>query len=395
MRVLQLTVEPPWPAISGADIRNAAVAAACAGQGPVLTVSLAAGPAASLPEGVRAHVLSGHETRRHWSFDYPEHPTRYAPKPSEITELRDLCDAFQPDAVILEGVALGGFLPWLAERGLPLILDMHNLESDLLHQTHAAKPWRKKLFSTGVAKASLAAARRDDETMARSVGQVWVCSQAEARIVAAMAPRSDTRHIPNPIPDESVLALPIHVERYASLDILFCGNLSYPPNVGAAVEIAGQLTPALRRHKKPFSVTLAGRNPHKTLLRLPPQRELRIIDGPQDMRPLLAGASFSVMPIRYGGGTRIKAIEAFCAGLVVVATKKAVEGLDAMPGEHYIAAETASEAANRLIELSAAPHEAAALAECARKWVTQNHAADRISVAIQSALRDVQTRNAP
>ena len=69
------------------------------------------------------------------------------------------------------------------------------------------------------------------------------------------------------------------------------------------------------------------------------------------MRPLVAGAWAEVVPLREGGGSRLKVLEALALGTPVVATAKGVEGLDLVPGRDFLLADEADDFARRTLEL--------------------------------------------
>jgi glycosyltransferase involved in cell wall biosynthesis len=128
--------------------------------------------------------------------------------------------------------------------------------------------------------------------------------------------------------------------------LLFVGNFGHPPNVDAAFRLTRDILPAVRRGGLSVQLDLVGDNP-------PP--ELREMASPvvnvtgrvPDVTPYLDRASLVVVPLRMGGGMRVKVLEALGAGKAVVASHLATEGLDLVDGQHVVHAETDDEFAAR------------------------------------------------
>jgi glycosyltransferase involved in cell wall biosynthesis len=92
-----------------------------------------------------------------------------------------------------------------------------------------------------------------------------------------------------------------------------------------------------------------------------------------DVRPLVAASAVSVAPIRVGGGTRLKVLEAMAVGTPIVATTRAVEGLDVRSEEHLLVADTTRDFANAVVRLLKSPSVAAGLVDRARRLVVARY----------------------
>ena len=129
--------------------------------------------------------------------------------------------------------------------------------------------------------------------------------------------------------------------------------------------VLDRIFPAVRAAEPAARLRVVGRKP----LRLsfgrskPPGVELHA-DVP-DVRPFLATSGVMVVPLRIGGGSRLKILEALASGLPVISTRIGAEGLELVPGEHYIAADEPSESPRRWWRASATPA-GAAMAERGR-----------------------------
>jgi glycosyltransferase involved in cell wall biosynthesis len=122
--------------------------------------------------------------------------------------------------------------------------------------------------------------------------------------------------------------------------VLFAGLLTYEPNIDAARFLVTDVLPRLRRHHPDAEVRLVGTYDRR-VTDLAGRRGVTLAGGVPDMTPELARADVAAVPIRFGGGTRVKILEAFAHGIPVVSTLAGAEGLDVIAGEHLVIADDA------------------------------------------------------
>lgn len=127
--------------------------------------------------------------------------------------------------------------------------------------------------------------------------------------------------------------------------VLVVGTYYYPPNVDAAVFAVTEVLPRLRELIPDVRLRLVGRGSAELLAHLATEPGVDVVGSVPDTFPELDRSQVCLTPIRYGGGTRIKILEAFAHRLPVVSTALGCEGLDAVAGEHLLVADTASELA--------------------------------------------------
>ncbi len=144
--------------------------------------------------------------------------------------------------------------------------------------------------------------------------------------------------------------------------VVFVGTMRYPPNFFAAAEIAQALAPALPG----LEFWIVGDAP-TGLGRVP--GNVRVVGRVPSTADTLAAAQIAVAPVRHGSGTRLKILEYFAAGLPVVATAKAAEGLAVEHGRHLLLAETPREMVEALRALHADAGRCTALGAAARALV--------------------------
>ncbi|HEX5467798.1 MAG TPA: glycosyltransferase family 4 protein [Gaiellaceae bacterium] len=168
--------------------------------------------------------------------------------------------------------------------------------------------------------------------------------------------------------------------------VLFVGGFGHPPNVDAARWLAGSIFPRVRRQVPEAELELVGHAPGDDVLRL--QGEGVAVHGSvADVTPFLDRAAVVVAPIRIGGSMRMKVLEALAAGKALVATPRAAEGIEAVPGTHYLLADSEDEVVEKLVGLLLDGERRRELATSARAWAVQKLSWDE-SVASFERLYD-------
>lgn len=385
MKILQFTVDCPFPPVSGGEIRNAANARALASMGEVLTVSLTGAPAPSTPPNIRHRIIEAARGRAPWGRRSP-HPTVHMMPDDELAEADAIWREFAPDLVVIEEIVLSQLLTLAPKHRARTVLDQHNIDSRTVSDRIAGLTLWQQIRDWRQNRRRKAEAREADRCAAALADKVWVCSRADEALLSALGPVNDVRFVANPIPDESVLSLPIAAERFSELSLCFIGHLGYFPNIDAVKQIGRAMAPRLAASGRPWSITVAGRNPRDVVRGLCTRHGLRLIENPPHLPELLGRAGYAPIPLRFGGGTRIKVLEAMAAGLVVAATEKAVEGLGLQAGRHFLSSDDAGKLALKIIDLATRPQAAAEMAEIGRAFVRDNHSSAAIEKQVKQAV---------
>lgn len=167
--------------------------------------------------------------------------------------------------------------------------------------------------------------------------------------------------------------------------LLFVGNLTYTPNVAAAMLLADEILPAVRERHPGATLDVVG--PHDArLARVAEVPGVRLTGRVPDVRPYYAGADVVVAPLRHGAGTRIKILEAFAYQRPVVATPAAVAGLDVEPGQEVLVAEGADGLADAVGDLLGDAARVAAVVEAAVGFVAVRHSPAAVNPIARAAI---------
>lgn len=153
--------------------------------------------------------------------------------------------------------------------------------------------------------------------------------------------------------------------------VVFTGSMDWLANIDGIRYFMPEVWPLIAQEIPSASMTVVGRNPPAPLVQQAQEKGLSwsFTGFVDDVRPHVWEAAAYVVPLRVGGGTRIKVFEAMAMGIPVVSTGLGVEGLPIEAGKHYIRAETAKEMAEAVIKLLHTPDLARQYAENARRYV--------------------------
>jgi glycosyltransferase involved in cell wall biosynthesis len=160
--------------------------------------------------------------------------------------------------------------------------------------------------------------------------------------------------------------------------LLMIGDMGYRPNVDGAVTFCERVLPRVRERMPDIKLYIVGNHPDPQVRALEQNPGVTVTGFVPDAAPWFQSASVLVVPIRYGGGTRLKILEALRWGRAVVSTPVGCAGLDAESGKHLIMARSDQEFADALVELLLNPERRSQLGRSGRRWARQHFDWDRI-----------------
>ncbi len=139
--------------------------------------------------------------------------------------------------------------------------------------------------------------------------------------------------VPNGVATDEFRPTP---EPFGAPTLLFTGTMNYAPNTDGILWFAEHVWPLIRRRHSDARLLVVGRNPPEAVTRLASGADVEVTGAVPDVRPYFARATAVVVPLRSGGGTRLKVLEALAAGRAVVSTSVGAEGLALEPGRHLL-----------------------------------------------------------
>ena len=274
---------------------------------------------------------------------------------------RHRIDVWQVESTVLTG-ALASL------QGQPKVVVAQNIESTIWQRYHEAEDnllkrwyikqqWRK--FERFERRAFAAATRvvavsESDATLIRD--------RFGGRNVGVVENGIDRRYYEGVRPDPDPRT------------ILFLGSLDWRPNLDAVGLLLDRIFPGVQAAEPSARLCVVGRKPPKALVRrVQGFAGVALHANVPDVRPFLATSGIMVVPLRIGGGSRLKILEALAAGLPVISTRVGAEGLDLVPGEDYIAADEPEAMADALVSSILDPRPARAMAGRSRSFVLDRY----------------------
>jgi glycosyltransferase involved in cell wall biosynthesis len=291
-----------------------------------------------------------------WAID------RFSPDYGERAQR--LLRTWQPDIVQLEFHVMGQYLSALIDYPAPRILVQHEPGEKSAQEKlkFAATPGRI------MPQLDILAWKRFERDVIRQVQAVVVFTERDHKVVEKLGQKVPI--IPIPIGTE----LPEHSLNptgEAPLSLLFVGNFKHFPNVDAALRLITAIFPPVQAQFTESRLYIVGSHPPAELQRR--ASESVIITGfVPNLTPYLDRAALLVLPLRMGGGMRVKVLEALAHGKAVIASPIAIEGLDLQDGHEVKLAESDQEFSQAAIDLLREPELRAGLANRARAWACAN-----------------------
>ena len=179
--------------------------------------------------------------------------------------------------------------------------------------------------------------------------------------------------------------------------IVFCGAMDSRSNIDGVKWLAADIWPLVAACRPKVEALIVGRNPGEELVASIKAQGLnfRFTGFVDDIRPHVSSADVSVIPLRVGSGTRIKAFEAMALGRPVVSTSIGIEGLDVTDGAHYRCADTPEAFAAAIVELLDQSGTAATMAQSARALLEEHFSWRLIARQFEQICQEAQAGHNP
>lgn len=259
--------------------------------------------------------------------------------------LDDLCASTACDVVQIESSVLGRLS---VPSDVRVILDEHNIESEVFRRMcEGERSLIRRTYS-----------RWEGERVRRWERQCWarvdgcvVTSSREGPVIQGVAPHLAIAVVPNAVDLEYFSPTSDTVEPNS---VVFNGTLGYRPNVDAAYHLVDEIWPLVRERSPEAKLTIVGRASDADRRRLAAPGVIVTGEVP-DIRPYLQRAAVIAVPVRIGGGTRLKVVEGLAMRKAIVSTTLGCEGVAVCDGEHLLIGDGAAEFAARILDCFADP----------------------------------------
>jgi glycosyltransferase involved in cell wall biosynthesis len=170
-------------------------------------------------------------------------------------------------------------------------------------------------------------------------------------------------------------------------NFVFVGALSWNANVDGIVWFVREILPKIRSRYPDCTLSIVGGSPPPEVLKFAQEdKGIEVTGRVPDIRPWLWGSDISILPIRIGGGVRIKLYESMAAGTPAVSTSIGAQGLDVTPGENILIADTAQDFADKCIGLLGDAEERRRIAHVASEMVRTRYSWEQTVEQLEAIL---------
>jgi polysaccharide biosynthesis protein PslH len=246
--------------------------------------------------------------------------------------LRKVLESVPFDVVHFDTLGLAQYRPLIGRSGTTL--NHHDIDSSVMARRATNEQnalgrlyWRMEARRL----------REAEQRWCPRFGVNLVVSQEDEALLTGSLPGIETAVVPNGTDTDYFTPRPDPGGRM----LLFCGSLDWHPNREAMQFFFDAIWPRLLHRLPNVEVYVVGRRPPKWLLRLSAMDgRIRVPGFVEDVRPYFRKATAYVCPIRYGGGTRLKILDALAMGVPLIGTSFACSGLSLKEGKHVLIAET-------------------------------------------------------
>ena len=159
--------------------------------------------------------------------------------------------------------------------------------------------------------------------------------------------------------------------------ICFTGRMDYFPNQQAVLMFCDDVLPRIRTRRPDTKLVVVGAEPPGKIEKLAERPGVTVTGTVPDVRPFVRNSAVSIAPLEIARGTQNKILESMAMGVPVVCSDMAAKGVDAIPDEHLLTANTPDEYADAIVELLEAPERRARLSTAGRERVISNHSWQR------------------
>ncbi|HEY1677837.1 MAG TPA: glycosyltransferase family 4 protein [Candidatus Sulfotelmatobacter sp.] len=266
------------------------------------------------------------------------------------------------DVIVCDFLVAAGLIPWNHET--PKVLFTHNVETTIWRRHYeVANKWLWKAVSWREWKRMDAAERR----YLGAADRVLAVSENDRDYFASFIDPKTISVIPTGVDIDYFAPQP---SAKASHSLVFTGSMDWLPNEDAIFYFVQEILPLIREECPDVSLEIVGRNPSLKLETLVDKNpNIRLTGWVEDIRPFFANAALSIVPLRIGGGTRLKIFEAMAMGKAVVSTSIGAEGLPVQSGENILLADTPRDFARSVLSLLTDETRRKSLGAAARRLV--------------------------
>jgi glycosyltransferase involved in cell wall biosynthesis len=398
LRVLVLDEELPYPPNAGKRIRTWNLLQQLARRHSITLLCYGHANEAAVKAleraGITVSLIAPKKALSDWHLYLRLFANVFSPFPFSVTKhyssrfrrkLDNLLKDRSWDLIQCEWTPYARFIP--NGCAVPVLVTAHNIESEILARRarHSKSSIAKAFFYVQEWKMR----RFERRCLVRSSAATAV-TRRDAMVMRGWGVKS-IKVVPNGV---DLLACPATQDNESENEILLLASLDWYPNVDSVEYFLREIFPIVRQGRPDATLRIVGRRPSEALMKRCSRVPGVIFVGEvADVYPHLARAAAFVVPLRIGGGSRLKILEALAAGKAVVSTSIGVEGLELASGKHLIIADSPTEFALSVERILASTPERRLLGSQGRLHVEAHHSWSAIARRLEQCWHRVSQLN--
>jgi len=274
----------------------------------------------------------------------------------------------------------------LGVNGIPKILNTHNVEL-VIRKRHCEV--ERNIFKKAYMYLQLSKLEKYELSALQAFDHILAVSENDKETMAGYRsnPKPRITVIPNGV--DCDYCRPV-TERSVPDSLIFTGSMDWIPNEDAMLYFLKEIFHLVKQKVPDISLTIVGRNPssrlQKECARIPSVKLTGYVD---DVRPFIAKSSLYIVPLRIGGGTRLKILEAMAMRKPVISTSIGSEGLDVEDKQNIVTADEPQKFAEGIVTLLRNGEEADRIAANGRKLVEERYDWNVVTQKLLSLIEEI------
>ena len=300
-------------------------------------------------------------------------------RPDVVHHLQNVLASEKYDIILCDFVNAAPIIPF--DIGIPVVMFTHNVEAMIWkrHWEVALNPIWKFVF------------KREYEKMRKAELDYLQSSQHVLTVSD-----TDTAFFSKDIDSRKITTIPtgVDIDYFQTLtgeeadNLVFTGSMDWMPNEDGIMYFVKEILPLIQAQRPTVKLWIVGRRPSKKIQALAePGSGIEVTGRVEDIRPYIAKGAVYVVPLRVGGGTRLKIFEAMAMGKAVVSTTIGAEGLPVINGSNIVIADEPKHFATEVCGLLDAPEERKRIGDAARKLVEENYSWSAVTLQVEKVLQ--------
>lgn len=297
--------------------------------------------------------------------------------------IKEIIQAEKIDVVHFDTIGLAPYKK--AVHGIPAALNHHNIESHMMRRRSQNERNLFKKFYFYLESLKLS---NYEKKMCPKFNLNITVSDLDKDRLSSMVP-----NIPIDVIANGVDLDYFKPQRSDSTEksIIFVGGMKWYPNRDAMLYFFHQIWPLLRKRMPDIHFNLLGKNPPVEIINMSKSdSNIHIFGFVQDMRPIAERSTLFVCPMRDGGGTRLKILDALAMGKAIVSTSMAIEGISLTDGKDVILADSPSDFVDKIVALMADQNLREEIEKKARRFAERYYDWDRIGAKLSGIYEHMQ-----